>query len=808
MNPWIKNILGAIVTFLVIMTIIIIGSFYMLESSLPVYSGEMSVSNIDHKIEIYRDDFAIPYVNAQTELDAYFALGYLHAQERLFQMDFNRRAGEGRFSEIFGSRTLFFDKMFKTLGLYEVVKKSYANFDEETKNILIAYSNGVNEFIKNSPEKYTIEFDILGYKPEIWKPEHSLLIAKLIAWELNISWWSDIAFTHLIQKLGEEKAKDILPNFDENAPTIVPKELNKFAEISTELIKIDREFRKFAGGVGTHIGSNNWVVSGARSASGKPIIANDPHLVFTAPAKWYVVSITSPKLKVDGFTLPGVPGIVIGKNKNISWVLTNVMADDADFYIEKIDSSRTNYYLDGEWQPLEIITDTIFVKDSANVIFKISKNHRGPIISDIHTFNKLFPYEENVNADISMRWTALEFSDELIAMTKINSAENWNQFQAGLEMFKVPGQNFVYADIDGNIGYKAGVKLPIRKNNSTSFVFDGTKSESDWTGFVPFRENPKLFNPPQGYIASANNKIIENYPYHISNVWEPKSRILRITELLDSQEIHSVEDFKEYQMDFYSYFAKDLTPFILAAFSNREFNSGNLKKSIRLFESWDFKMISESQVPTIYAVFFQNLLKNIFQDEMGESLFNEYIFLANIPYRVVPKLLAENKSDWFDDISTTEIETRDKIIRKSFEEAINYLETKLGVEIEGWQWGEIHKVTFKHYFHGESKFLDELFDVGPFELSGDGTTIFNTEYIFSFPYESNLGPSMRFIYDFDKPDNFEFILPTGQSGHFYSDHYKDMTELWLSGKYISVNTNLDTIKSKGYDLLELIPVSL
>ncbi len=808
MNPWIKNITGAIVSFLIIMIIIIIGSFYMLESSLPKYSGEISVNYIKDRVEIYRDDFAVPYINSKNDLDAYFALGYIHAQERLFQMDFNRRAGLGRLSEIFGSKTIFFDKMFKTLGLYRVVKTSYSDLDDESKNILVAYSNGVNEFIRNSTDKYTIEFDILGYQPEEWKPEHSLLLSKLIAWELNISWWSDIALTHLIQKLGSEKVKDILPNFDENATTIIPKELKRITEISTDLIKIDREFREFAGGIGTHIGSNNWVVNGKKSVSGKPIIANDPHLVFTAPAKWYVVSINSPKLKIDGFTLPGVPGIVIGKNKYISWVLTNVMADDADFYIEKIDSSRKNFYLDGSWKPLEIITDTVFVKDSANVIFSIRKNHRGPIISDIHTYNKLFPERENDSTIISMRWTALEFNDEFKAITKLNLAENWDEFQSGLEMFNVPGQNFVYADIEGNIGYTAGVKLPIRKNNSPSFIFDGTTSESDWTGFVPFRENPKLFNPSQDYIASANNKTIQNYPYHISNIWEPKSRIIRITELLESKEIHSVEDFKEYQMDLYSHFAKDLTPYILSAFSNIELNSENLSNSLKLFRSWDFNMTAESQVPTIYALFFQNLIRNIFQDEMGENLFKEYLFVANIPYRVVPKLLLENQSMWFDDISTPEIETRDEIIRKSLIEAIDHLEVKLGPNIESWQWGDIHKVKFKHYFHGTSKILDMLLDVGPFEIGGDGTTIFNTEYSFSSPFETKLGPSMRFIYDFAKPDIFEFVLPTGQSGHFYSDHYDDMTDLWLDGKYVNVNTNLDSLRNKNHELLVLIPDSL
>lgn len=805
MNPWVKNVTGVVVTIIIMLIVIIFGSIYMLKSSLPNYNGEIEIENIDSVIEIYRDDYGIPYVNAKSDLDAYFALGYLHAQERLFQMDFNRRAGEGRLSEIFGNKTLFFDKMFRTIGLSKIVKKSYEQYDEVSKSILKAYSNGVNEFIKTSPDKFTIEFDILDYQPYKWKPEHSLLIAKLIAWELNISWWSDIAFTHLIQQLGEDEVKDILPNFDENAPTIIPSNIKKLASVQTDLIKIDKEFRKFSGSLGTHIGSNNWVVSSSRSLSDKPIIANDPHLVFSIPAKWYVVSINSPEMEVDGFTLPGVPAVVIGKNKKISWVLTNVMADDADFYVEKLDTTGENYYFNNEWRPLKITADTIFVKDSNSVIFEIRSNHRGPIVSDIHTYNKLFPNDIQNSADISMRWTALELSNELSAFKKINTAKNWSEFNKGLKQFTVPGQNFVYADNEGNIGYIAGVKLPKRKNNSPSFVFDGTNDENDWIGFVPYNENPKLFNPAVGYISSANNKTIKNFPYHISNIWEPKSRITRINELLDNKEKHSAEDFKKYQMDFYSHYAKDIVPYIIRAFKNYSYHNKNTATALKIIEQWDFQMLAESQAPSIHNVFFQYLLKNIFEDEMGEELFQEYVFLANVPYRVVPKLLEENKSKWFDNIFTESIESRDDIIRKSFLESLDYLSHNLGDNIENWQWGNIHKVTFKHYFHGQSKFLDMFLDVGPFKIGGDGTTVFNSEYSFSAPYENKLGPSMRFIYDFANPEYFEFILPTGQSGHFYSDHYKDMSQLWLKGDFIKIITNYDSIKNSNYKLIKLVP---
>ncbi len=777
----------------------------MLVKTLPEYSGNINTGNIKETVQVYRDNYGIPYVYTQNEHDMYFALGYLHAQERLFQMDLARRAGDGRLSEVLGKKTIPFDKLFRTIGLNKLVRENYKKYDEKTKLILTAYADGVNEFINTLSNKFTIEFDILGYQPYKWEPEHSLLIAKLMAWELNISWWTDIAFTHLIQKLGMDKVKDVLPEFDENGPTIIPDNINSYANLPMELIKVDREFRKFIGAVGTHIGSNNWVINGNHSTSGKPIIANDPHLSFTAPGKWYFAVLRSSGFAGEGFTLPGVPGIVIGKNKNVSWVLTNVMADDADFYVEKLDSSKTHYLLDNKWLSLNVFTDTISVKDSGDVVFTIKTNHRGPIISGIHNYNKLYPNEQQNKADVSMRWTALSYTNEMLAFYKINHAKNWKEFNDGVSYFVSPGQNFVYADDKGNIGYVAGVRLPIRKNNSPSFVFDGTKSESDWKGFVTFKENPRLFNPTQGFIASANNKTLKNYKYHISNIWEPTSRIKRITELLESKEVHSVDDFEKYQNDFYSHYAKRIVPYILDAFNNYDINNENLKTALQILEQWDYVFDASSQVPAIYSVFYNYLLKNIFEDEMGENLFHEYIFVANVPYRVVPKLLRENKSAWFDNVTTEEIEDRDFIIRKSLIDAIKYLEENYNKKIDYWQWGKLHKVLFKHFFHGASELLDKLFDIGPFKIGGDGTTVFNTEYSLNKPYLNKLGPSMRYIYDFDNPDIINMILPTGQAGNFFSDHYDDMTQMWLDGKYLKININSEYIKNSDYELMELIP---
>ena len=804
MSKVLKIIFGLLGTLIALTIGIIIISYFVLQSKIPEYSGNVSVTGISNDIKIYRDEHAIPFVITEDDYDATFALGYIHAQERLFQMDISRRAGEGRLSEVFGSETIPFDKMFRTLGIYKLGVESFSKLNPLTKKMLVAYSNGVNAYIKEAKGNYTFEFDVLGYEPELWKPEHSLVLTKLMAWELNISWWTDIAFSHLVQKLGEEKVKKILPDFDENAPTIIPEHLKTTSIIPTDFYNVDKAYREFTGFVGTHIGSNNWVVNSKKSESGSVIIANDPHLAFQAPGKFMFSIVRSKGWSGEGFSIPGLPTFIIGKNPDIAWVLTNVMADDADFYIEKFDSTKTKYLVNGSWRDLEIIEDTIIVKDSEPIIYSIKKTYRGPIISDIHNYNTMFKSEFQNNANISMRWTGLDFSDEIFAMLSINRAKNWSDFESGVEYFTAPGQNFVYGDKEGNIGYICGAKLPLRKTNSPTLVFDGTTDKYDWKGYVPYNKMPKLFNPSNNFIASANNKTIKNFPYYISNLWEPSSRIERITELLTQKEKHSSDDFKKYQHDFFSHYAKHLTPFILDAFKNVTVSDENLNTALSLLRQWDFVVDMKSQTPTIFNEFLQKLMYNVFHDEMGDALYNEYIFIANVPYRKIRELLDDKNSEWWDNVTTENIESRDEIIRNSMADALTSLEKRLGKDIAFWQWMELHTVTFKHMFTHSTPMLGGLLNIGPFPISGDGTTIFNTEYSFTNPYENKLGPALRFIFDFAKPDEVNFILPTGQSGYFMSEHYNDMAQYWLDGEYLKININTSDIATKNYDLLKLV----
>ncbi|MBW7842262.1 MAG: penicillin acylase family protein [Ignavibacterium sp.] len=812
MRSWKKILFGLSISFIIIF--IVAGAIFynMLSSSLPAYQGIITSSKIISDIEIYRDSFAVPYIFAENDNDAAFALGYVHAQERLFTMDFIRRAGEGRLSEILGDEAVPFDNMFRTVGIKRNILRNYSRIDPSVISLLQSYSDGVNAYIEERKGNYSIEFDVLGYQPEKWKPLHSLIIIKMMAWELNMSWWTDLTFSELIQKLGEKKALEILPDYPENAPTIIADNFKYLSAINSSLVETDKAFRNFIGWTGTHIGSNNWVVNANKSTSGKPIIANDPHLAFSAPGKWFAATVNSKEgWKTSGVTLPGVPGIVIGKGENISWVLTNVMNDDADFYIEKLDSSDSKYFVDGQWRDLRIIKDTIKVKNGKDRVIEIKETHRGPIISDIHTFNFIYNTAESEFPPISMKWLGNEFSDEMLGFYKINKAKNWNQFREGVKYFGIPGQNFVYADTTGNIGYIMGARIPLRKKNNPTLVFDGTNTENDWQGYVPVEEIPVVLNPKENFIASANNKILKDFKYHISNLWEPSSRIDRIYELLNSKEKHSAEDFKKYQMDITSPYAKLITSHIVKAFEGIKINDNNLKTAIELLSEWDFNLNKQSQTPSIYVVTLKYLLHNIYYDELGDDLFNRFVFLANVPFRSLLQVLDKPESLIFDDISTAKTESKNEIIRKSLADALTFLEENLGKDLTNWQWGRLHTVTFKHAFSGNFSLLDKYINIGPYEIGGDGTTINNTEYPFSesidkYPmfshseFENILGPSMRYIYDFAKPDQYYLILTTGQSGNVMSDNYRDQTPYWLQGKYMLIKTDESSIR-KNKNLL-------
>jgi penicillin amidase len=774
---------------------------YLVTKSFPQYDGEMQVKGLHHPVKIYRDEFGVPHLVAEDEHDAFFAQGYVHAQDRLWQMDLARRAGEGRLSEVLGTRTLQFDKMLRTIGFQRIAERLEAHISPTSKEILQAYADGVNECIRRQKGKYPIEFDMLNYEPEEWKPIHSLMIARLMAWELNISWQADVVLGELVARLGEEKAQEVFPTYPENGPVIVAHAMHvKDLKPLEQLAALHKNFKQFFGTTGTHIGSNAWAVSPGKSASGYAMLANDPHLGLALPAKWYEIHLHGGELNVAGVSLPGAPLVIIGHNNDIAWGLTNMMADDADFYLERVDSLGADQYLyKGKWNDLEIIHDTIVVKDSASVPFVIKKTVHGPAI------NEIYPLDEFASSNlITMKWTGYEISDELLGLYRVNIARDWQSFLIGVREFSVPGQNFVYADAKGNIGYKPGVRLPKRKDNNPTLPVPGWTGENEWQGFISFDDLPVLYNPPQGFVASANNKTTNAVSYHISNLWEPPSRIQRIQEVLQSKNNLDVSDFKRLQKDYYSYFAKEMMPFILHAYKGMRIQDKQLETALNYFRNWNF-LYSKDDVPTtIFEVFFNHLIKNIYLDEMGENLFQQYIFLANIPYRVTMKLLNDSSSVWFDNVATDTVETRDDMIRQSLSDALKDLSQRMGEDIRQWQWGKLHTLTLKHPFGG-IKVLEPIVNIGPIETGGSGTTVNNGEYHLSSPYEMTLGPSMRKIIDFANINGALSVIPSGQSGQPMHEHYSDQMPLWKNGEYHPLPIDEQEIARQSKNILYLTP---
>jgi penicillin amidase len=803
MSTRLKVLIGLIGTLSVLVLALIFFLYYLITKSYPVSSGTVNVAGMRSEVRIYRDAYGVPHIFASTEQDAYYAVGYVHAQDRLWQMELFRRAGQGRLAEVLGEPALKVDRMFRTLGLWQHAQKTLPMIDPVTRSALQAYADGVTEYIVTRKGKYPVEFDLLNYEPEPWTIEHSLLISRLMAWELNYSRWTDIVLSQLVERLGAVKASEVFPTWPEGAPLIVHNEVEERIEAlgANQLLDADQAFRSLIGSSGLESGSNAWAVSGARSVTGKPILANDPHLLFAAPGRWYELHVIGPDLDVAGSSIAGVPFVVIGRNRAIAWGVTNAMLDDEDFYAEEVDSAQhpTRYRLNNAWRPLEARVDTILVKDGPPVLLTVYQTHRGPIV------NRMEPSAQFSRYLLSMKWVGHEVSNEARAFYIINHAQNWKDFLEGLRHFYVPAQNFVYADTAGNIGYHIGGRIPIRRTKTATLVFPGWTDENDWKGYVPFEEMPQVFNPREGFVAAANNRIIsESYPYYLSNLWEPEWRIERITEVLRSQARFSADDMQKLQLDVVSPQARELVPIIRKAYEGHEPENADVQTSLLYFKNWDFGMKADDVATTLFQAFLVRMVDNTFRDEMGPQLLALYDTLATTPLAALTKLMKKGYSPWFDNVYTQQIESRDDIIRQSLVEALSDLRTKHGGEIKEWRWGSFHQAEFPHVFSSD-ELLRRLFTVGPFPVGGSHSTVNKGDFPLLQGFGNWVGPSTRQVYDLSDPENDRAVTPPGQSGQVFQRHYDDQMPLWLSGAYRRRAMDKKTVEQSGYDLLILRP---
>jgi len=777
-----KLIVGSLAVLIVLALAAALFVRYQIRKSFPLTAGSAVLEGLVEQVVVTRDEYGVPDISAKNEHDLIAAMGYVHAQDRLWQMDMQRRAAAGRLSELFGSVTVPFDRMFRIVGLARIARNIEEHLPPESRDRLAWYAEGVNAFLATHRGSYPAEFDLLRYDPEPWTSQDCILVGRMMAWELNLSWWTDLTMGAIAERVGLEKAMDIFPSYPREVSPIVPAgKRPSVASLGLEMLRTAEAYRSFKGVPGVATGSNAWVVGPSKSATGGVILANDTHLHLSIPSPWYEVQMHCPLYNVRGMSVPGAPCVVAGRNDSIAWGITNAMADEADFYVERIDSSdETRYWYDGQWVSLSIRTEEIAVRGDSAVPVVIRETQNGPVITDIRTSLQRSqpPYVA------SMRWIGREIDDQIGTFSRINRARNWGEFTEALRGFAVPGQNFVYGDVRGNIGYRCGLRLPIRGRQNSLLPMPGWDRSTAWKGFVPFEQLPQLYNPPEGFIATANNKIVgDDYPYHISDLWEPPSRTVRLYEVLGKRgESFTVEDFERLQNDTYSYMAREVVPFIFAAFTDTSAVRPEDETLLEYLRNWNFYFTREDIATSIFQMFFVRLLENTYKDEMGDDLYHDFVILVNVPVRVTERLLREGSSPWFDDANTAAIETRDEIVRRSLRQAGDTLRERFGPEMKTWRWGDLHTVTMKHPF-GLRQPLDRIFNVGPFPVGGGTSSLVSCEYSLNTPFAVTVGPSFRQIFDMANPREVRAVLASGQSGQIFHRHYQDQTHLWLIGGY-------------------------
>ena len=770
-----KRILSAIA---IIIVLAAIAGFFLIRGikrgALPEYEGVISASSLESEVTVYRDERGMPHIYASNEHDLYFVTGYIMAQERLWQMDLIRRATTGRLSEILGKDMVQTDLFLRSLDITNKSKMILSEEDPAIIDCMKSYADGVNAYIGDAGKKLPPEFRILGYKPEPWKLEDIVNIIGYMGWDLaggNLT--TDIFNYKLFKKLGYEKGSTLIPDSKAVTSSVFPD-----FHLSDTALKSAQDFISSidnlkALGIASFSGSNNWVVSGRKSETGKPILSNDMHLGLSSPGIWIQIHQVVPgKLNVTGVAVPGQPFIIAGHNEKIAWGLTNLMVDDIDLFAEKINTENKNqYFFNNEWRNMEVRNEIVKIKGGVVDTFPLMFTHRGAIVSGFRDIN---------DAALSMRWSGYDMSDEMRTVYFLNRASNWTEFRTALSYFKSISQNFVYADVEGNIGLNTGGGIPVRKGYG-SMIRNGETDEFDWKGYVPFYQLPTSYNPENGSVSSANNKTVsDDYPYYISFRFYPPYRISRIREMLNEKEKLGIEDFKRMITDQHSSYAKLLTPRILKLKSKQSSMTPVESAALDLLEKWDYNMSADLAAPAVFEFFRRSLSRNLLGDELGD-LYDQLPGAINDNY-IYKILQSDVQDEWIDNVTTPAKETLDDIVAMSFSECIKAISDSCGTDINNWKWGSMHTITLEHPM-SKVKILDRIFGLNSdtYHVGGSNHTV--CPYTYKNPFKSEDGASERHIFNTADWDESLTVIPTGISGVPGSEFYLSQTKTYIEGKF-------------------------
>jgi len=825
--------------------VLIAGSIFAIvttRKSYPDASGTVTLGGINDTVDIKRDDKGIPQVYADDPEDLFFAQGYAHAQDRFFQMDFRRHVTSGRLAELFGKRALDTDKFVRTLGWRRVAEQELAKLDPKTTRLLTAYSRGVNSYIEGkSSSKLSLEYAVLSltgpdYRPEPWEPADSLAWIKAMSWDLRSNMTDEITRTLSTAKLTPDQVDELYPAAPASNKPIVGEGSVQDGKFSVEkpcadvltcpqssgtLSRAAVASLKSAGnaadklpallGTGEGIGSNSWVVDGDHSTTGKPILANDPHLAPSMPGVWYEAGLHCRKVSarcpydVAGFSFAGLPGVVVGHNNKIAWGVTTMYVDVADLYLERVTGNTYEY--DGKQKRLATRKEKFKVRDGKTRTITVRSTQHGPIISDVN--KDLADVGEDAvvpgttgNYAVALRWTALTPQLTIKAIFALDTAQNWGDFRAAAKLFTVPSQNLVYADKAGNIGYQAPGSIPVRGKGNGRWPVPGWDPDYEWTKAIPFDELPSVLNPKEGFIVTANQRVIgDQYAPNLGKDFASGYRSQRIRDLLAKKSKLSVSDMTDIQMDRYSSNAKQLVPLLLKI----PLEENYYRQGQDQLRGWDYQQDADSGGAAYFNAVWRNLLKLTFHDDLpkgqwpdgGERWFN-----------VARTVLKDPTSHWWDDVTTSNrVESRDEILAQSMRDARDELTMKQSRDPHNWAWGKFHKLTLVNSTLGDSGvgMIDSIFNRGPFEVAGGSGIVNATAWDATKGYEVTAVPSMRMVVDLANMNKSRWIQLTGNSGHAYHRNYTDQTEMWLKGETMPWVFSKSAIAKSTKETLTLKP---
>ncbi|MBD3406277.1 MAG: hypothetical protein GF411_09225 [Candidatus Lokiarchaeota archaeon] len=762
----------------------------------------IKISELDSQVQVIMDEWAIPHIYAETKEDAFITLGYLHAKDRLFQMVMQKYLAAGRISEIMGGESwaISSDKYYRTIGLARSAQMTYegllaevdTNPDAEyVLDVIEAYVFGINTYLtRMSDAEVPFELKVVGFIPEPWEPVDIFAWSKMMSWGLSGSLSRELAYHEINQAFNNDTLfEDMFPDVWPYSVPIIPEQYNlslveypnapggwtagepvssqNTAEIpildsqkTQSLLSIVSEVIQPFGNL-DYVGSNNWVVNGSKSSTGRPILANDPHLRLQLPSLWYEAHIVVPGLlNVQGGTLAGTPAVLIGHNEHIAWGLTNVGLDVLDLFVEEVNTeNQDQYWYNNEWKDFEIINEDILLRSGEIVEYEVKWSIHGPCIDSI---TESYDVSNDGIVNLAMNWTGSGFTHEILAVSKLNKANNMTDYFDSLYWWDAAPQNFVYADDEGNIALTVAGRFPIRSGYSGKYPVVALNDSVGWTGSIPYAHLPRSVNPTQGYLQSANQLSIdpESYAYPLVGIQAPGYRGRRIDSLLSSDSSVTVEDMMRHQADDLDLSAQNILPLVLDAWDNSAFSNSSIQSMVTEMKNWNYRMDPDSIAPTIWMYLDDSLTNEIFDEVTSTG-----VSRGNIYTPILERVIKENESYYIDDKSTTDIESLEEIVVRAFQRCYNLLVSDLGENQDNWEYGLYHIIYVDH--------LASFTYLGGGPHHGSGYTL-NA----AFGWTVTGGPSRRMVVSFEDILDIYTVYPGGQSGNLVSEHWSDLFALW------------------------------